>query len=85
VVFGATCQARIMSALMHLVTLNGSSVLAPLVLDMDERPLPLAEREVLYARERKQVVFSVSIPRIHHSRSISLTPAGMRLRSIATQ
>ena len=64
----AAFGAGFMDVLVEDAALGGEGVFLPLLLDMDERPLPLAERHVLEAGEGEEVVFGVHTIRRMHSR-----------------
>ena len=50
-----------MGFVMHNPTFRSPLILAPLLLDMDQRPLPLTECNVLQPGEREELVFGVII------------------------
>lgn len=72
-------QLFVVGAFVHKLAFRCQHVVGPRLLDMDERPLPTAEREVLDARQREELVLVVhryTILRI-------VTPSGTALSSMA--
>ena len=57
---------RIVRPLMQEMALRRAHILLPLALHMDQRPLPRAEGEVLYAGKRKEIVFAEFILHRRH-------------------
>ena len=65
-------QLLIMGAFVHELALGCQHVVGPRLLDMDERPLSSAEREVLDAGQREELVLVV-----HGYTSLwTVTPSG---------
>jgi hypothetical protein len=65
--------------LVENVPLDRPQIFRPLLFEVDERPLPPAERKVLEAGELEVVVLRISHPMVD-----TVTPAGMAAVSIAT-
>ena len=60
----AFVEEWIVDPFMHEASLLGPEVLAPLLLDMDQRPLPPAEPEVLDARQQEKSSSAYRFPLI---------------------
>ena len=62
------------------VALHGAQVFRPLVFNVDQRPLPPAEGEVLQAGELEEVL----VPVHGHPIRVQVTPAGRAASSTVT-
>ena len=74
-------DAPVVSAFMYKAPLHGQHILCPLLLNMDERPLPRAKGIVLDTRKRQHLVFGIHSGL--YTYSISSTPSGISPTSIA--
>ena len=70
----------VMSPAVEQIALHGPQVLLPLLLQVDERPLPAAESEVLEAGEGEKLLLTVS----GHPMRVQVTPAGRADSSTVT-
>lgn len=69
-----------MGPLVHEGAVRGAKVFRPLVLHMDQRPLPPAEFEVLKAGELEVVLLKI----LAHPMRVQVTPEGMAPSSTVT-
>ena len=69
----------IVGSAVEKIALHRPQVLLPLLLQVDQRPLPSAEREVLQAGEGKEI-----LRRIGHPMRTQVTPAGSADSSTST-
>ena len=74
-------RRRIVRALVQHLALCGQAVLVPLLFNVDQRPLPRAEAEVLYARYGEEVLLAI----LRYPIISIVTPCGIALLSTSTQ
>ena len=68
------------SDLVEQIALHRTQVLRPLLLQVNQRPLPPAEREVLNAGELKEIVLGIA-----HPMAVTVTLSGMAAASTLTE
>ena len=67
----AFAEGGVVRAGVHRLPVRGAEIFRPLVLDMDQRPLPAAELEVLEPGELEKVLLGPN-----HPIRLSVTPSG---------
>lgn len=73
-------RRRVVRALMQHLTFGGQAIFAPLLLDMDERPLPGTKAIVLNARYGEEVLLAI----FRYPMISSDTPCGIAFLSTLT-
>ena len=73
-------EGGVVGPLMEQVSLHGTQVFLPLLLQMDQRPLPAAERKVLDSGEREEVLLTID----GHPMRMQVIPAGREDSSTVT-
>lgn len=72
-------KALVVRPLMENIPLDRAQIFCPLLFQVNKRPLPPAERKVLYARE-----LEIFILRISHPMVVTVTPSGIAAAFIVT-
>ena len=79
-IFAFFIRRRIVRALVQHFAFGGQAVLAPLLFNMNQRPLPRAEAKVLNARDGEEVLLAIfRYPIISYD-----TPCGIAVFSTST-